>query len=114
MVTPRTTRTTTDSGSNTVPVLPISRPAWFADALCAEPAVVAEVGMHLVDAERNREAKARAMQVCGRCLVRTDCLEYALANDRLVGIFGGTDTAARRAIRSNRSRLTEENASATA
>lgn len=102
MPTPRTTRTTTDSGSDVAPVLPIGRPAWFADALCAEPDVVAEVGMHFVDAERNRDAKARALQVCGRCLARLDCLDYALADARLVGIFGGTDTAARKAMRANR------------
>ncbi len=104
MITPRTSRTTTDTGSDTMPVLDLARPGFFADALCAEESARAAVGMHFVDAERFAEAKRAALQVCGRCLVRPECLEYALADSSLVGVFGGTDTAARRAIRSNRSR----------
>ncbi len=42
-----------------------------------------------------REAKA----VCGRCAVRTECLEYALANAEKFGIWGGMSERERRRIR---------------
>ncbi len=42
-----------------------------------------------------REAKA----VCGRCVVRTECLEYALSNAEKFGIWGGMSERERRRIR---------------
>ncbi|MER3395430.1 MAG: transcriptional regulator [Acidimicrobiia bacterium] len=42
-----------------------------------------------------REAKA----VCSRCVVRTECLEYALANAEKFGIWGGMSERERRKIR---------------
>lgn len=104
MVTPRTSRHTTDTGSDTLPRLDLTRPAWFADALCREPSALAEVGCHFVDAERHKDARERAMQVCGRCAVMLECREYALADPSLLGVFGGTDSAARKAMRANRER----------
>jgi WhiB family redox-sensing transcriptional regulator len=44
------------------------------------------------------EAKA----VCAGCAVRRECLEYALANNEQVGIWGGTSYRQRRAIRRRR------------
>ena len=42
-----------------------------------------------------REAKA----VCRGCVVREDCLEYALANGEKFGIWGGLSERERRRIR---------------
>ena len=45
-----------------------------------------------------REAKA----VCRGCVVRDDCLEYALANGEKFGIWGGLSERERRRIRRER------------
>ena len=46
-----------------------------------------------------REAK----EVCRGCVVREDCLEYALANGEKFGIWGGMSERERRRIRRQRS-----------
>jgi WhiB family transcriptional regulator, redox-sensing transcriptional regulator len=46
-----------------------------------------------------REAK----EVCRGCIVRVDCLEYALANGEKFGIWGGMSERERRRIRRARS-----------
>ena len=46
-----------------------------------------------------REAK----EVCKGCVVRDDCLEYALANGEKFGIWGGLSERERRRIRRQRS-----------
>ena len=45
-----------------------------------------------------REAK----EVCRGCVVRADCLEYALANGEKFGIWGGMSERERRRIRRQR------------
>lgn len=45
-----------------------------------------------------REAK----EVCRGCVVREDCLEYALANGEKFGIWGGLSERERRRIRRER------------
>jgi WhiB family redox-sensing transcriptional regulator len=45
-----------------------------------------------------REAK----EVCRGCVVRVDCLEYALANGEKFGIWGGMSERERRRIRRQR------------
>jgi WhiB family redox-sensing transcriptional regulator len=45
-----------------------------------------------------REAK----EVCRGCVVREDCLEYALANGEKFGIWGGMSERERRRIRRQR------------
>jgi WhiB family redox-sensing transcriptional regulator len=46
-----------------------------------------------------REAK----EVCRGCVVREDCLEYALTNSEKFGIWGGLSERERRRIRRRRS-----------
>jgi Transcription factor WhiB len=58
------------------------RPAWMADALCRE-----HPGVEFFP-ERGKPA-APAKSVCSSCLVRFDCLAYALEWG-CVGIWGGT------------------------
>ena len=53
--------------------------------------------------EKNaREAVAKA--ICGRCPVRTDCLEYALDVRETHGIWGGLNEMERRALLRQRAR----------
>lgn len=68
--------------------------AWYLDAACLEvPNAVA-----LFFPERGqswREAKA----VCASCLVRDECLQYALDNGIHFGIWGGTSERERKSRR---------------
>ncbi len=75
---------------------PIAAPpadqSWRLDALCAETdpeAFFPEKG------GSTREAK----RVCTGCAVRSECLEYALANDERFGIWGGLSERERRRVR---------------
>ncbi len=68
---------------------------WRLDALCAETdpeAFFPEKG------GSTREAK----RVCTGCSVRTQCLEFALANDERFGIWGGLSERERRRVRLER------------
>ncbi|WFP17389.1 WhiB family transcriptional regulator [Citricoccus muralis] len=66
--------------------------AWQADALCAQTdpeAFFPEKGGSTRDAKK----------VCSACTVRSECLEYALANDERFGIWGGLSERERRRLR---------------
>lgn len=66
--------------------------AWQADALCSQTdpeAFFPEKG------GSTREAK----RVCEGCEVRSQCLDYALANDERFGIWGGLSERERRKLR---------------
>lgn len=45
------------------------------------------------------ESGDMAKRVCGRCPVRSDCLEYALDHDEGFGIWGGLSEHERRKLR---------------
>ena len=51
--------------------------------------------------ERGASTK-EAKQVCQGCVVREDCLDYALANGEKFGIWGGLSERERRRIRRQR------------
>jgi len=66
--------------------------AWQADALCTQTdpeAFFPEKGGSTRDAKR----------ICTECTVKTECLEYALANDERFGIWGGLSERERRKYR---------------
>lgn len=66
--------------------------SWQADALCAQTdpeAFFPEKG------GSTREAK----RICDGCEVRSECLDYALANDERFGIWGGLSERERRRLR---------------
>jgi WhiB family transcriptional regulator, redox-sensing transcriptional regulator len=46
-----------------------------------------------------RAELAAAKSVCGRCPVRTECLQYALAAGQVHGIWGGMSEEERRLLR---------------
>ena len=55
-----------------------------------------------------REAK----EVCRGCVVRGECLEYALANGEKFGIWGGLSERERRRLRRQRAQATRNIATA--
>ena len=66
--------------------------AWQTDSLCAQTdpeAFFPEKGGSTRDAKR----------ICASCEVRSQCLEYALANDERFGIWGGLSERERRKLR---------------
>jgi len=60
----------------------LNRPAWQADAACREHP---ELTWFPERGERTEAAK----QVCRRCLVRDECLNFALELGEPVGTWGG-------------------------
>jgi WhiB family transcriptional regulator, redox-sensing transcriptional regulator len=73
----------------------LHRPEWHQQALCRGEAVAMFVRAPKADYGRLRA-------VCGDCPVRTECLEFALADDSLIGLWGGTTDAERRELRRSR------------
>lgn len=45
-----------------------------------------------------------AKRICHNCLVRNDCLDYALTLGPVVGVWGGTTEKERRKLRADRRR----------
>ena len=50
----------------------------------------------------DEERVARAIAICEGCSVRKECLQTALADRRLMGVWGGTTEAQRARIRRRR------------
>jgi WhiB family redox-sensing transcriptional regulator len=73
---------------------------WRQEAACrdTDPDLFFPVGTTGPAIEQIRSAK----QVCGECLVREPCLEYALQSNQDSGVWGGTSEEERRAIRRQR------------
>lgn len=65
--------------------------SWHVDALCAE--VDAEI-FFPEKGQSTREGK----KVCRSCVVRAECLEYALETGQRFGIYGGTSERERRRL----------------
>ncbi len=73
-------------------VLSAKRPAWQADGACLEHP---ELTWFPGRGEDSEPAKV----VCRGCLVRAECLAYALADRDLLGVWGATSDAQRKAMR---------------
>jgi WhiB family redox-sensing transcriptional regulator len=70
------------------------RPAWAQDAACVGQPVAVFFGA---------KGKQAALELCGGCVVRRQCLDEALADPSLdFGIRGGADVAARKLMRRQR------------
>ncbi|MCI6575023.1 MAG: WhiB family transcriptional regulator [Actinomycetaceae bacterium] len=65
--------------------------SWMEDALCAQ------TDPDIFYPEKGGST-APATSVCNNCLVRAQCLEYAIANDIRHGIWGGTSDNDRKRI----------------
>jgi WhiB family transcriptional regulator, redox-sensing transcriptional regulator len=70
----------------------LTQPHWMADSLCRE---YPTVDFHPARGGDLRPAKA----VCARCLVRQECLEYAVDEHIADGVWGGVAPAARQRLR---------------
>jgi WhiB family redox-sensing transcriptional regulator len=70
----------------------LDRPSWMADALCAEYPLAVFFPHRGEDIE-----PARA--VCRACLVRRECLAYALPRGDLHGVWGGSSRLQRKQAR---------------
>lgn len=68
-------------------------PAWHGDALCRED----HPGATWFPGKKDDLRPAKA--VCGRCLVRAECLAVAMADRDLVGVWGGTSKRERDQMR---------------
>lgn len=74
--------------------------AWRARADCSE------VDPELWFPKRGSRPSRKVLEICGRCDVREECLETALASsDPPYGIWGGTTEGERRALRRERKRV---------
>jgi len=72
---------------------------WRELALCKDPSVDKKDFF-----SDKPESIKRAKEVCDRCPVVLDCLEYALDHRREVGVWGGTTDRQRVRLRQKRSR----------
>ena len=75
----------------TLPSMPALDRRWQADALCVE------VDPEIFFPEKGgstRDAKG----VCSRCVVRAECLDFALEAQERFGIWGGASERARRRL----------------
>jgi WhiB family redox-sensing transcriptional regulator len=72
-----------------------NRPPWMRNAACRGRGLDV-----FFDDDPARADAARA--ICADCPVRAECLEFALADRSVTGIWAGTDDAQRRTIRRKR------------
>jgi WhiB family redox-sensing transcriptional regulator len=80
------------AGARALPGVDEGQLSWQADALCAQTdpeSFFPEKGGSTRDAKK----------ICSSCEVRSECLEYALANDERFGIWGGLSERERRKLR---------------
>ena len=83
---------------------------WRDEALCrdTDPELffpVGTTGLALV-------AIDKAKQVCHQCLVRTECLDFALETNQDSGVWGGLSEEERRAIRRRRAAARRDSSAA--
>ena len=71
--------------------------AWRDEALCRQ------VDPELFFPETGGSAR-QAKQVCGRCPVRVECLDWAIAHDQRFGVWGGLTVSERMQLRRQRDR----------
>jgi hypothetical protein len=73
----------------------VHRPAWQRYGACR--------GVDIEAFIPNRGGRfGPARELCQRCAVRQDCFDFAMADDELVGMWGGTTEPERREMRAGR------------
>lgn len=78
------------------PTLPVRSEPWLLHAACRG----ADSNIFFPPRGANRQM-LQAKQICFTCPVRPDCLQYALDNHCIHGVFGGTSERERRRLRSS-------------
>lgn len=81
-----------------------TRPDWFVLGECNG------LSVRWFFPERG-ESITEVRKVCKRCVIKTDCLEFAMDNDIQHGIWGGTSERERRSIRRRRKMQNGQNQS---
>lgn len=79
----------------------LPRPRPFLEVDWSDRAACAGMDQRIFYLERGYSSK-EAREICGRCPVRSECLEYALENKESFGLWGGTSERERRAMRRER------------
>lgn len=86
------------NGRRLLHLISTARPRWMRDALCAE----FDIDLWFPGIGQRSDP---ALQICGRCPVRVECLDEALADESLDhGIRGGQTAQARKLTRRARAR----------
>jgi WhiB family redox-sensing transcriptional regulator len=83
-------------------VIPTEAPDWTSAACLGVDGEIFFASEETRGSKRRQARIDRAMELCGRCPVRAECLDFALANDdpgRPYGIWGGTTGAERERLR---------------
>lgn len=76
------------------PLTDATYPAWMSRAVCAQ------VGPDLWFSEKgSNQFTSNVKAVCAGCPVRSQCLEYAIANGETDGVWGGLTVKERRKLR---------------
>ncbi len=91
----------------TTPIQALEDRTWQSKANCMG------VDPELFFPERGASTR-EAKEVCRGCVVKGDCLEYALANGEKFGIWGGLSERERRKVRRSRALARRAAESATA
>lgn len=78
-----------------------SLPVWQKAAACRREAAALFVG-HLRDDGSYSDPSPKAKRLCAGCEVRAQCLETALADPGLKGVWGGTTDKQRSELRTRR------------
>lgn len=78
-----------------------SRPEWQADAACRNVSVEVMVGARRTD-DSYSTPTAMAKRYCQRCPVVVECLDEAMRNPQLLGVWGGLTTSERKDRRNRR------------
>ena len=73
---------------------------WMKDAACAGNK---EANWFPDKSGKNTRASL-AVQICNTCLVKQECLNYAVARPEVLGIWGGKSPKARRVLRTKRNK----------
>ncbi|MCA1834526.1 MAG: WhiB family transcriptional regulator [Actinomycetota bacterium] len=74
-------------------------PAWqFRGACRGEDPALFFAPSHIEHKEERERREGKAKEICGRCPVRGDCLDYALKIREPYGVWGGLNEVERRAL----------------
>jgi WhiB family transcriptional regulator, redox-sensing transcriptional regulator len=76
--------------------------SWWELAACQR--VNTELFFPVTESGPARAQVARAKAVCARCLVRENCLDYAMSTHQAHGVWGGLSAHERRSLRAQRGR----------
>lgn len=83
----------------------LEAPAWQLDAACRD--MPTDLFFPIGHGEDAQAQANQAKAVCRACLVRSTCLDYALAGNMLYGVFGGMSEEERKDLRRSGQRSSE-------